>query len=339
MTFYHRTPDTRVGSNGFLASERSINPVRVFDFNTVVPASSRQTTARKSSTICYPRRLIARNTGLPTLDFLMSQTPSPYSRPVQAVPPETGSSRNTVAIVAIISVTLLLMCSGLVGLGFYAVDRLAEQISELSDDFEEWDEEEAVSALEFALEQNAVIQERVGQIEQIEHQADLTFHDNADVEDYYYRVKGSSGDALVVVQFDYDDQRWFKNVELVEGNGIEDSRMTLQARNAPYDSQWSKRVYDILAANDGSLAQSLNIGTVRWIIYDYEKSSQRSVDKELLFEIHGESGAVSVVARFEDTKYIVVRSLQIVDDDGAQQQTIFTADPAAQSTITPGTVP
>lgn len=266
-----------------------------------------------------------------TLEFLMSQTPSPYSEPVQTAPPQAGVSRNTVAIVAIVAVTILLMCGGMIGLGIYAVDRFADSMSDFADD--QWYEEDAATALEFAIEQDTEVGDRVGEIEQIQHEGDLTYDDKAGAEDFYYRVEGSSGEALVVVQFDDSDQRWFQSVELVDGDGVESPRQTLRARNPPFDSQWSRRVYDILAANDHSLAQSLEIGAIRWISYEYERSSERSSGQELLFEIHGESGAVSVLARFENMKYDSVDSIQMVDDEGAPQRAIYTANAAPEIAI------
>lgn len=257
----------------------------------------------------------------------MSQVPSPFSLPDQTPPVRPETSRNTVAIIAIIAVTCLLMCGGVVTLGIYAINRAAEQFAELAADEGEWDELQAEVAIEYSLEQNDVLMERVGEIELIESHDGLTYDDDADGEDYYYRIEGTAGNAIVVVQFDEDnDHRWFKSVKLVEGASINAPRTTLSARNAPFDSETSKLIFDILVQNDRSAAQSLDIGSLQWITYQYDNSITLDSDLALLFDVFGENGNVSIKAIFTDFEFAEVVSLSIVDDDGNDQRTIFTAD-------------
>ena len=255
----------------------------------------------------------------------MPQSPSPYAEPVPEASPRNGPSRNLVAIVAIISATILLLCGGLIGLGFYAVDRLADQINDFADEFM-WDEEEGAVALEFALADNEVIQERVGEIETVESEPNLTYDENAGIEDYFYRVKGATGEVIVVVNFDYDDQRWFTSVELLEGNNVDAPRTALSARRPPFDTQLSKQVYDILEADnipesdEESLAKSLGIGKIQWITYDYESSAELGTDNELLFEASGDSGTATLRARYVDDAFTRIQSLRVVLEEGESEQ-------------------
>jgi hypothetical protein len=253
----------------------------------------------------------------------MSQSPSPYSEPGPELPQRRGPSSNIVAIVAIVSATILLLCGGLIGLGFYAVDRLAEQMADFADEFM-WDEEEGAVALEFALAENDVVREQVGEIETVESEPNLTYDEDAGIEDYFYRVKGSAGEAIVVINFDYEEQRWFKSVELLDGNNIDAPRTRLSTRRPPFDTQLSKQVYDLLVADEGSLAGSLGVGEIQWIAYDYESSTEESDGKDLLFEVSGDSGAATLRARFQSDAFTTIRSLQVVRENGEGEQ-IFPA--------------
>lgn len=267
----------------------------------------------------------------------MSQIPSPYTLPDPAPPQPTGATRNTVLIVAIVSMTLLLMCGGVVGLGIYAVDRLAEEMGGFADEGE-WSDQDYEVALQFALEEDKTIEDKVGQIKEVTSQDELTYDFAADSEDYYYDVKGSKGDAIVVVAFDEDDEhRWFKSVELLEGSSVNSPRVPLQDRNAPFDSQWSKQVYDALAAGDHAVEKSLSIGEVTWITYDYENSLDSGFSTpELLFEIQGTTGTQSVTVEFDDASYEVIQSIYLVDEDGNKGQRIYSSDTTttAQSKVT-----
>lgn len=267
----------------------------------------------------------------------MSQHPSPYALPDPTPPKQSGATRNTVAIVAIISLTLLLMCSGVIGLGIYAVDRLAEQMAEFVDEGE-WDEQGSQLAVQFAIEQDALIREQVGEIEHVGSQDELTYHEEVAPNDYYYDVKGSKGEALVVVAFDEDEQNWFSRVELVGGYSIDAPRTPLRTRRVPFDSQWSKRVYDVLTANDQKVAKSLNIGEVTWIIYDYGRSLEYDSHNELFFEIRGDNSTETVVAGFHSDKYLHVRSLHIVDHDGVRQRLVYASDENAALADAPSNV-
>lgn len=248
----------------------------------------------------------------------MSENASPYAEPVSREP-QRSPSGNTVQIVAILAVTALLIFGGLIGLGFYAVERLADQFAET----EVWDGDESNFAVEFAIEQSAPVRDRIGQIDSVEHQTELTYHEDAGPEDYFYRVRGSSGEVLVVVQFSDSDTRWFKSVKLVEGEGVDDPQTPLPTREVPFDSEWSKRVYEILAAEEGNVAESLNTGEIEWVFYDYEESVARSNDQELLFDVHGSEGTERIVARFEDPKFLKIEALHRVDDDGQSSKQLY----------------
>jgi hypothetical protein len=260
---------------------------------------------------------------LKPLTGAMSQSPSPYSEPGPELPQRRGPSSNLVAIVAIISATILLLCGGLIGLGFYAVDRLADQMAEFADDFM-WDEEEGAVALEFALAENEVIRERVGEIENVESEPNLTYDDEAGIEDYFYRVKGSDGEAVVVINFDYNEQQWFKSVELLDGDSVDAPRTSLSTRRPPFDTQLSKQVYDLLAAEGESLAKSLGVGEIQWITYDYESSAEESNGNDLVFEVTGDTGTATLRARFTNDAYTTIESMQIVRESG-ESELIFQA--------------
>lgn len=260
----------------------------------------------------------------------MSQSHSPFTIPDQTPPQRPGGGQNTVAIVAIIAFTLLLMCGGVVGLGIYAVDRLADQMLDFGEADWDWNEEDADVAIEFALAQDESIRELVGEINDVRPNDELTYHDDADLEDYFYTVSGPAGEAIVVVDFDEENsERWFVRTELVQGNAIDSPRTPLQARNAPFDSEWSKLVYDVLSADEHALTQSLNLGTVLWITYDYERSWETEKETELYFDIRGDQASLSVIADFNDDNFTAIASIELVDAEGVRQQQVYSADSTA----------
>ena len=255
----------------------------------------------------------------------MSHTDSPYSQPMSSGP--AGPSRNTVTVVAMVAVTCLLMCGGLIGFGIYAVDRLADSMIESGDD--EWYEDEVPQALEFAIKDDPDLRELVGDIQHVEHDQDLTYDLMAADDDFYYRVEGSAGKALLVVEFDYGDERWFKSVQLVQGDGVFAPRVPVAFENPPFDTQWSRLVFETLALNDPSVVESLGIGDITRVYYDYEASLEQTPRSrgELLFEIHGESGSVEVLAMFSDAKFQEIESIHVVDSEG--NRLLYESQPAS----------
>ena len=256
----------------------------------------------------------------------MSQNPFPYSAPDQSMAPPPKSGTNVLLVVAIVCGTMLLVCGGVIAFGVYAMNRLAEEIAQLEGDFGSWDEEEAAHALEYGLADNPSIRERVGEIQQVEMDDGLTFDDKAGEEDWFYRVKGSTGEAIVVVQFeDEDDRKWFTNVQLVEGTTADAPRTDLQVVNAPFDSAHSMDVYEALTG-DGGAADSLGVGTIQFVAFDDGMADVAVGDKDIVFRIEGESGSANVVGRYTDFDCIDLESLHSVDDSGIVEAPIFSAE-------------
>lgn len=260
----------------------------------------------------------------------MSPSSSPYAQPVQDSPPPPGSPTSTTTIVGIVALTVLLVCGGVIGLGFYAVDRLADQLSEYAEYRDQWDDNGSALAIEYAVEESPQIIEKVGEIESVELDHDLTYGGNSNDSEFFYRIHGAAGNALVAVEFSENDKRWFSRVSLAEDQTVDGPRTPLQSRRVPFDTQWSKRICDVLEANDNELAETLDIGPIRWIVYDYELSSDRAISQELVFTIEGESGSIKIVARFKDLKYVTVDSIQVVDDNDELGEAIYEGSPSAE---------
>ncbi|CAN0495117.1 unnamed protein product, partial [Hapterophycus canaliculatus] len=166
------------------------------------------------------------------------------------------------------------------GLGFYAVDRLADPLAGIFNEDEEPDEN-TLAALEYILADDPTIQERVGKIEEVRDDEVLTYDFDAGEDDYFYTIIGEKSEVTVVCQFSDRDQVWFDSVELLDdsdspgGPDVGSPRKTLVTREAPFDTVWSLRVWEVLEANE-ACREKLNVGEVKWIEYDYREFDDES---------------------------------------------------------------
>ena len=243
----------------------------------------------------------------------MSQGPSPYSEPRFGDPtPKPGIG---LAAVLAICFTLLLMCGGILGFGFFAVQRLAEvieqEIGELGNyDFEE---EETPLALRYALRGVEVLPERVGEIESIEVNDDLTYDRFADSPDYFYDVRGDQGDAVVRVRFSDSAEDWFSRVTLVDATGK--TIQELSVREVPFDSGISRRVWDRIETSEELTDR---IGNPQRVTADWQATTDAGLDTESTYRmiVRGEQGSANIEARFTDFDYETVESVTLIEDGG-----------------------
>ncbi len=243
----------------------------------------------------------------------MSQGPSPYSEPRFGEPtPKPGIG---LAAVLAICFTLLLMCGGILGFGFFAVQRLAEvienEIGELGNyDFEE---DETPLALRYALRDVDPLPERVGAIESIEVNDELTYDRFADRPDYFYDVHGDQGDAVVRVRFADNAEDWFSRVTLVDESGK--SIQELSIGEVPFDSGISRRVWDRI---ETSTQLTDRIGQPQRVTADWEATTDAGLDTEMTYRmvVRGERGSADIEARFTDFDYETVESVTLIEDGG-----------------------
>lgn len=250
---------------------------------------------------------------------------SDFSKPM-APSNSPSSGRSWVLITAMICGTTLLLCGGLIGLGFYAVDRLAEPFAELSDEPAD-DDENTVIALRYALADDPTIEAKVGEIVEIRADEDLTYDFGANDEDYFYTVVGDEGQVTVVCQFSLNGQAWFESVELIDGPDVDSPRNALVTRNVPFDTVWSKRVWDVLQP-DESLQETLDVGEVKWIQYEYREFDDGAdvAVPRLEFEITGDGGSTTIVGDFRTFEYEGLKTLYMKNADGSLGDSLWTAD-------------
>lgn len=249
---------------------------------------------------------------------------SEFSQPMSSSG-SPNSGRSWVLITAMICGTTLLLCGGLIGLGFYAVDRLADPFAEIMNEDDEPDVN-TLAALEYALAEDPTIQERAGKIQEIREDDALTYDFDADANDYFYTVIGEDSEVTVVCQLSDQDQTWFDSVELLDGSDVESPRKPLVTRHSPFDSVWSMRVWKILES-DESCRSKLDVGDVKWIEYDYREFDDEAgvAVPRLEFEVTGSRGTTTIVADFETFEYEVVKAISETNPDGSAGESIWTA--------------
>ncbi|MFK8114201.1 MAG: hypothetical protein AB8B91_18515 [Rubripirellula sp.] len=238
-------------------------------------------------------------------------------------------------VVAMVCATLLLMCGGAIGLGVYAVDRLAKNLetltAELDGEFEDSDSESPI-ALEFALQDAPVLRERVGTVKEIKFDSELSYDDRVSPEDYFFTVEGTTGDAKLVVQYSEDEQIWFTNIQLLEDDRFDGPRTELQSIDVPFDSQMSKlaltAIRDLKSRGEAGDAIG-GLGPIRWIRYDYDRSMSESGggwNQELYYTATDGSVSVDFKAEFVTGKYTQIRKIIVIDDQGeSTEEMVITA--------------
>jgi hypothetical protein len=249
----------------------------------------------------------------------MSHAPhSPYTQPVpNASPGGGGSSTNTVIIVAIISVTMLLMCGGVLGLGYYAVERLAKEINAIDYDYMS-DDEDTPAALQFALSENDTIQEQVGEIESVEFATEHNLDNSIYTDEYYYRVIGTTGEAIVRVELSAKETEWFDRVELVPDETDLDTRVQLETIPVPFDSAMGMSTYELVKEN-ATIQEE--VGTVQYVAYDWELTDKFTEPEEAsyMFELRGDTGETHVRVLFDDYDYETVERIEWMEDPNAPE--------------------
>ena len=224
---------------------------------------------------------------------------------------------------------MLLLCGGLIGLGVYAVDRLADPLTGIMSEDDDPDED-TLAALKYVLAGDPTIQQRVGEIQEIRENDSLTYDFGADEDDYFYTVIGEKSEVTVVCQLSEKDQMWFDSVELLDdtnspnGPEVGSPRISLVARDAPFDTVWSMRVWEVLESNE-SCRTTLNVGEVKWIEYDYSEFDDEVevAVPQLEFEIIGTSGKTTVVGEFTTFEYDVLKSVSKTNSDGSLSESIW----------------
>lgn len=256
---------------------------------------------------------------------------SEFSQPMQPSGPPT-SGRSWVLITAMICGTTLLLCGGVIGLGFYAVDRLADPLTGILSENDEPDED-TLAALEYMLADDPTIQELAGKIQEIREDDLLTYDFDADENDYFYTVIGEKAEVTVVCQLSDKEQVWFDSVEMLDvssspdGPKVGSPRKPVVTRHAPFDTVWSMRVWEVLETNESCLTK-LNVGEVRWIEYDYREFDDAAgvAVPRLEFEITGTSGTTTIVGDFTTFEYEILKAISETNSDGSLGESIWAVE-------------
>ncbi|KLU01214.1 putative transmembrane protein [Rhodopirellula islandica] len=267
----------------------------------------------------------------------MSHAPhSPYSQPVpNSSSGGGGSSKNTVIIVAIVSVTMLLMCGGVLGLGYYAVERLASELNAVNYDYMA-DDEETPTALQHALSENEVLQEKVGEIESVEFAAEHNLDNSVYTDEYFYRVIGTVGEAIVRVEVSAKEDEWFDRVDLIPDETDLDTRVQLETIPVPFDSAMAQSTHELIKENPTILEE---VGTVQYVAYDWELTDDHT-DAEAasyVFVVRGDAGETHVRVLFNDYDYVTVERIEWLEDPNAPE--LLFGEPEEDSSSKQGTSP
>lgn len=254
----------------------------------------------------------------------MSQSPSPFAEPPQSQSP-SGPMLGLAAIIAI-CLTLLMMCGGVLGLGFYAVNRLAAVIEEQIEGLSgyEFEEDEAPLALRHALADVPEVRERIGDLRDVEINDELTYDRFGSRPEYYYDVTGDRGTITVAVSFSHRDARWFSKIALVddEGTAIGD----IDFDRVPFDSGISHKVWERISESPELTEQ---IGAVRHISTDWTGTTTAGADTDFSyrFDVQGEQGTARVEARFTGYDFEQVAAAVLLDDDGGERPLTLSPPP------------
>lgn len=242
----------------------------------------------------------------------MSHAPhSPYTQPVPNSP-SGGSSKNTVIIVAIVSVTMLLMCGGVLGLGYYAVERLAKEINAVNYDYM-IDDEETPHALMYALSENETIREQVGEIESIEFAEEHNVDNSLYSENYFYRVVGTDGDAIVRAEVSDKEEVWFDRVDWVPDETDLDTRVELETIPVPFDLVSSHATYELIKDDETIKSE---VGTISYVSYDWELTDEYTSieDTSYVLKVRGDAGETHVRVAFDEYDYETPERIELMKD-------------------------
>ncbi|GAB5515669.1 hypothetical protein [Rhodopirellula baltica] len=244
----------------------------------------------------------------------MSHAPhSPYTQPVPNSPSGGGgSSKNTVIIVAIVSVTMLLMCGGVLGLGYYAVERLAKEINAVNYDYM-FDDAETPQALMYALKENETIREQVGEIESIEFAAEHNLDNAIYTENYYYRVIGTDGDAIIRAEISDKEEVRFDRVDWVPDETDLDTRVELETIPVPFDTTLAQAAYELIKDDE---TINNEVGTISFVAYDWELTDEYTdvEDTSYVLSVRGDTGKTHVRVAFDDYDYETPERIEWMKD-------------------------
>jgi hypothetical protein len=245
----------------------------------------------------------------------MSQE-SPFSQPTYESPPPPRPGIGTTSVIAI-CITMLLMCGGVLTFAFMAIERLAEVIEEVDIDGD-YEDDDTVTALEYALGDVDEVDQEIGTISTIEVNSNLTYDIKGDNPEYYYDVTGDRGTMVVAVWFDEDEEseRWFERVARVTEAGelIE----KLSVRSVPFDSQMSMDVWQRLATCPEMMEE---IGEIEYVAADWESDVEAADDEDeiaYIFDVRGSDGSARVKTRYADWSLDQINSIVRVGDDGTE---------------------
>jgi len=247
----------------------------------------------------------------------MSQE-SPFSQPTYESSPPPRPGIGTASVIAI-CITLLLMCGGVLTVAFMAVERLAEVIEDVDLDGE-YEDEDTVAALEYALAEVDEVEQEIGTILTIEVNSSLTYDIKGDNPEYYYDVTGDQGTMVVAAWFDEDEEseRWFQRVASVTEEG--ELIQNLSVRAVPFDSKMSMDVWQQLETCPEIIEE---IGELKYVAVDWETDIEAADGEEEVahfFDVRGSDTNARVKASYADWSLDQINEIVLVGDDGTESQ-------------------
>ena len=212
-----------------------------------------------------------------------------------------GPTGRTVAIVAMICATLLLICGGAGALAYHGINTLAElgEVGVFDDDERDWWYDREGPAVRSAIEDDPTVRENIGEVEGVSFAESLTYDDDAHPSDYFFRVEGSKGEGVVVVRYDGDAERWYDRVSWLDGEEADSPQTRLEFKPPAVDCEPSLAVLDELEDSSEEWVKSL--GEIETVRYDQTATEEASSldDGELVFTVRGFDADAEVIGEFE----------------------------------------
>lgn len=207
-------------------------------------------------------------------------------------PPSTSTAKIVLIILGIVLLVFLLICGGMIGFGWYAMNRFEEMIvaemNSVGDDLLTED------ALLEAISEDPTLQQQVGEIRKTRYDPSKTT-EATDEDDWYfwYTVEGTDGIASVRALESEEDDRWFDSVELETPDG---KLVPLELKPVPYYESTGERDVIRWVEQDPEL-QPL-VGTVVAIRDDYERFE--SDEATYWYTVEGDAGTLPVLVTFDE---------------------------------------
>lgn len=208
---------------------------------------------------------------------------------------------------------MLLMCGGVLGLGYYAVERMATTFNEVNLDYMDEDTETPM-ALQYTLSENEVLKDQIGDIESVDFDEALNENNSIYTQEYFYRVQGSTGEAIVYVQISDAMDEWFSSVELVTDETDLENRVVLDTIAVPFDSTMAKTTYNEIV-DDETIAEQ--VGTIVRVEYDWDMTEKLTSDFEAsyVFLVKGSEDETYLRVTFTDYLYDEISKIESLEDE------------------------